>query len=165
MKTSAKEYLTPGLKRLEAGAWVLVALTLILAVYGGCTVKGAFPTHYGMDGQANRYGSAWILLLNPLLGALVLGILSLVAHRVSPEDWNLPFALKEENKVPVFRDMLAMLFLLEGETAVTFLAATVLALLRNGTALLPLTLLFLAAVTWTLIHWCRKASRDNRAEG
>ena len=28
MKTSAKEYLTPGLKRLEVGAWVLVGLTL-----------------------------------------------------------------------------------------------------------------------------------------
>ena len=43
--------------------------------------------------------------------------------------------------------------------------ATALALLRNGTATLVLTLLFLAAVTWTLIHWCRKAARDNRAEG
>ncbi len=165
MKTSAKEYLTPGHKRLEIGAWVLVAVTLVLALYGGCTVKGTFPTHYGMDGQANRYGSAWILLWNPLLGAVILGVLSLVAHRVSPENWNLPFALKEENKVPVFRDMLAMLFLLEGETAAMFLAATALALLRNGTATLALTLLFLAAVTWTLIHWCRKASRDNRAEG
>lgn len=128
-------------------------------------MKGAFPTHYGMGGQANRYGSAWILLWNPLLGAVILGVLSLVAHGVSPEDWNLPFTLNKENQAPVFRDMLAMLFLLEGETAAMFLAATVLALLRNGMATLALTLLFLAAVTWTLIHWCRKASRDNRAEG
>lgn len=165
MKTSAKEYLTPGLRRLEAGAWILVGLTLALAIYGGCAVKGSFPTHYGMDGQPNSYGSAWILLLYPALGALVLGVLSLVAHGVSPETWNLPFALKEENKVPVFRDMLAMLFLLEGETAAMFLAATALALLRNGTATLVLTLLFLVAAAWTLIHWCRKAARDNRAEG
>ena len=165
MKTSAKEYLTPGHKRLEIGAWALVALTLALAVYGGCTVKGSFPTHYGVDGQANSYGSAWILLLYPVLGALVLGILSLVAHGVSPETWNLPFSVREERKAPVFRDMLTMIFLLEGEIAAMFLAATVLALLRNGTATLVLTLLFLAAATWTLIHWCRKAARDNRAEG
>lgn len=164
MKTSAKEYLTPGHKRLEIGAWALVGLTLTLAIYGGCTVKGSFPTHYGMDGQANRYGSAWILLLYPVLGALVLGVLSLVAHGVSPEDWNLPFVLKEENKTPVFRDMLTMLFLLEGEISAMFLAATALALLHKGTATLVLTLLFLAVVTWTLIHWCRKAARDNRAE-
>lgn len=165
MKTSAKEYLTPGHKRLEIGAWALVGLTLTLAIYGGCAVKGSFPTHYGMDGQANRYGSAWILLLYPVLGALVLGVLSLVAHGVSPEDWNLPFVLKEENKTPVFRDMLTMLFLLEGEISAMFLAATALALLHRGTVTLVLTLLFLTAVTWTLIHWCRKAARDNRAEG
>ena len=165
MKTSAKEYLTPGHKRLEIGAWALVGLTLTLAIYGGCTVKGSFPTHYGMDGQANRYGSAWILLLYPVLGALVLGVLSLVAHGVSPENWNLPFILKEENKAPVFRDMLTMLFLLEGEISAMFLAATALALLHKGAATLALALLFLAAAAWTLIHWCRKAARDNRAEG
>ena len=165
MKTSAKEYLTPGLKRLEVGVWVLVGLTRALAVYGGCTVKGSVPTHYGVDGQPNNYGSAWILLLYPVLGALVLGVLSLVAHGVSPETWNLPFTLNKENQAPVFRDMLTMIFLLEGEIAAMFLAATALALLRNGTATLVLTLLFLAATAWTLIHWCRKAARDNRAEG
>ncbi len=164
MRTSVKNNLTPGQKRLEAAAWILVGLTFLLAVCGGCTIKDAFPTHYGAGGQADGFGSAWILLVYPVLGAMALGILSLVAHCAAPETWNLPFVLREANKTRVFRDMLTMLFLLEVEIAAVFLAAVALSLMQKGELLLPLTGVFLAGMAWTLIHGCRKAAGDNRAE-
>src|SRR5438046_1109457 len=48
--------------------WAIIALQILVAVFGLAVLPDVVPIHWGVNGQANGYGSKWIgTLLFPLL--------------------------------------------------------------------------------------------------
>lgn len=61
------------------------------------------PTHYNFAGKADAFGSKTSLLILPIIGCLLYGLLVFVGH--FPSAWNSPVKITAENKEWVYRNM------------------------------------------------------------
>jgi uncharacterized membrane protein len=53
---------------IEMVIWAIIALQLIVAIYGFAVLPDTVPIHWGISGQIDRYGSKWMgTFLYPLL--------------------------------------------------------------------------------------------------
>ncbi len=159
-----KEYRTRLHTALEIAAWLVLLATVLLAVYGVIALPETVATHYNAAGEADGYGSsAWLLVL-PLIMILPLGIISLVVHFVSPQYWNTPFQVKEENAAAVYRDLTTMMVLIQLEIAVFSLYMQGKSFLQDGTGAFMASWLFVAALFATIILMSVRAWQHNRVE-
>ncbi|MCI6927246.1 MULTISPECIES: DUF1648 domain-containing protein [Butyricicoccus] len=147
---------------LELGAWLILLASLLVAVYGVRTLPEEIATHFALDGTPDGYGSPAILFLTPLLMVPCLGIVSLIAHLVDPAQWNMPFAVREERKAPVYGDILTMLHAIQLEIAGFSLYMQVKSYQQSGDGLVLATVLLTAALAVTIIGLCILAYRHNR---
>ena len=59
--------------------------------------------HYNAAGEIDRYAERGALLILPVIGCVIYGILALVGY--IPNAWNIPIKVTEENEERVFRIM------------------------------------------------------------
>lgn len=157
-----KEYRTRLHVILESAAWLMLLLSLVIAVYGIKTLPETIATHYNAAGEADGYGSPASLLLLPLFTVLPLGIISLVVHFVRPEFWNKPFAVREENAALVYRDLTTMMLLIQAEIAAFILYSQIKSFFQEGKGMLAATGLFSLALVATMLLMTLRAWRRNR---
>lgn len=156
-----KPYFTRTNKILEVCSWILLLVSFAIAVYGMCTLPDTIPTHFALDGTPNGYGSPGALLVFPIIMLFTLGIISLVAHLLRPEEWNMPFQVKERHKNEVFACILSMMFLIELESAVLTLFIQVQSVQLTGKGALPTVGIYVVAMTATIIILWVKAGKIN----
>lgn len=147
---------------LELGAWLILLASLLVAVYGVRTLPEEIATHFALDGTPDGYGSPAILFLTPLLMVPCLGIVSLIAHLVDPAQWNMPFAVREERKAPVYGDILTMIHAVQLEIAIFTLYMQICCYQQKGGGMLPASVLLMAVLAVTIIGLCFRAYRHNR---
>lgn len=147
---------------LEVLAWLALLLCLAVAVYGMCTLPEEIATHFTWDGTPDGYGSPTSLLVLPLTMIPCLGIISLIAHFVSPDFWNTPFEVKEVCKPLVYGDLTTMLHAVQLEIASFSLYSQMKSYQQSGTGMLLATGILMAALAVTIIGLSLRAYRHNR---
>lgn len=157
-----KGYRTRLHRILELAAWMALLASLLVAVYGICTLPEEIATHFSLDSTPDGYGSSGTLLLFPLLMVPCLGIISLIAHMVDPTCWNMPFEVKEACKTEVYGDMLTLLHAIQLEIAGFMLFTEIQCYRQSGKGMLPAVVLLTAAMAVTIIGLCILAYRHNR---
>ena len=151
-----KEYMTKIHKIIELGAWICWMLSLVIAIYGTCTLPNTIATHFTI------YGSPGALLILPIIMFFCLGICSLVIHLVKPEYWNIPFQVKEKNKVSVYKNMLLIVVLLELEIAIFTLYSEIRSYQQSGKGMLGAVGIFMIFLAVTIVSLCIKAYKQNQ---
>lgn len=157
-----KEYMTKIHKIIELGAWICWMLSLVIAIYGTCTLPNTIATHFTIYGEADGYGSPGALLILPIIMFFCLGICSLVIHLVKPEYWNIPFQVKEKNKVSVYKNMLLIVVLLELEIAIFTLYSEIRSYQQSGKGMLGAVGIFMIFLAVTIVSLCIKAYKQNQ---
>lgn len=146
---------------LEISAWLLIAAAFAVAVHGMKVLPSTIATHFGIDGTPDGYGSPASLLLLPIIMVPCLGTISLITHFVSPECYNMPFKVREEHKVPVYRCVLTMMYATELEVAAFTLYAQIKSYYQSGHGMLAAVVLLMAVMAVTILYACKKAARYN----
>lgn len=157
-----KVYITRLYIVIEIVSYVLLAVSFIIAVVGMITLEGEFPAHYDWAGNVDRYGSPAVLFVMPGIMLFANLVISLLAHFLPAECWNMPFRVKESRKPVVYRDMTFMLMLMELETAVFALVFTAMNYMRWTGGILALTILLVAAFTVTIAGSIIVAAKHNK---
>lgn len=164
MKKKDKLNYTTTHKVLELSAWGLGLLAFAVAVFGMLTLPDTIPTHFNMRGEADSWGSPATLLICPIVNVILLAMISLIAHKVSPSVWNMPFQVAPQRAERVYQEMGNMIFALELEMSAFFLYITVTSYLQTARGIGWMLALWIGLLTYTIIHCCRKAGRINRSE-
>ncbi len=89
-------------------------------------------------------------------------IISFVVHFVNPDFWNMPFKVKKEKKIIVYRDMISMMLWMELEMAGFTLASTIMAYIQNGAGAGVLAILLMILFAVTIIGFCILAAKHNK---
>lgn len=71
-----------------------VGLLVSLVIAPG-VLPDRVPLHFGMDGQPDRWGSSWELMLVPVIALGLYALLTFVAR--IPHHYNYPFAITAQN--------------------------------------------------------------------
>lgn len=156
-----KSYITKTHRILEILSWCLLAASFAVSIYGIIVLPDEIAIHFGLDGTADGFGSPKTLLLTPAIVFFILLLISFSAHKVKPENWNIPFELTESNKHKVYRVMLDMLFAIELEIAAFFLYVSVEEFLQSGSRILIVMGVWIVILFLTIIVLCTKAKRVN----
>lgn len=157
-----KIYFTRGHKIIEIISYVLLAISFILAIIGQTTLPDQIPVHYDMTGKVTEYGSPATLFLLP--GIMLFSNLSIsfITHFVNTNFWNMPFKVKEERKIIVYRDVVSMMLWMELEIAVFTLAFTIMSYIQKMGGALALTILLMILFAVTITVFCILAAKHNK---
>jgi uncharacterized membrane protein len=96
---------------------VLIAM-IIYPVLMWNTLPDKLPMHYNAAGEIDRFGSRVELLILPVIGILMYGLLTLVTS--FPSTWNIPVTITRENRIRVYQCTKSMLVLMKLEVVVLF---------------------------------------------
>ena len=66
------------------------------AVFGSAQLPQQIPTHFGVDGQADAFGSRWSLLSLPIVAVALYSLMTVVARR--PSAFNYPVRVTPANR-------------------------------------------------------------------
>lgn len=157
-----KIYFTRGHKVIEIISYVLLAISFILAIIGQTTLPDQIPVHYDVTGKVTEYGSPTTLFLLP--GIMLFSDLSIsfVLHFVSTDFWSMPFKVKEERKIIVYRDIISMMLWMELEIAAFTLVFTIMSYIQKMGGALALTILLMILFAVTIIVFCILAAKHNK---
>ena len=154
-------------KNLEiVGIAALAAMLFIVlrALYGPASLPPTIPTHFGLDGRPDGFGSRWSLLSMPVV-ALALYLLITVVARF-PSAFNYPVRVTPENRPRLQSLALDMITWLKVEVVCVFawIERITIVAARNGEgAISPLFMpLALAAILGTVVWYfvaMRRAAR------
>lgn len=147
---------------LEIFTWLFMGSSFCVAIYGISTLPNKIATHFNIHGLPDGYSSPSSLLIFPIIMTICLAIISLVIHVIEPEHWNLPFEVKKENKVFVYKDMITMVLLIELEIAVFTFYIEIKSYYQSATGILAMTGIFLLLLTLSIIVMCRRAYKHNK---
>lgn len=157
-----KIYFTRGHKVIEIISYMLLAISFILAIIGQTTLPDQIPVHYDVTGKVTEYGSPATLFLLP--GIMLFSDLSIsfVVHFVSTDFWSMPFKVKEERKIIVYRDIISMMLWMELEIAAFTLVFTIMSYIQKMGRALALTILLMILFAVTIIVFCILAAKHNK---
>lgn len=145
---------------------VLAACCLIgfmaVAIWGWLILPAVVPTHFGISGQPDAYGSKGTLLILPVIFLLVYGLLTFLER--FPHTYNYPVTITEENAPRQYKRARILLVWLKLE----ILAAGMIlqwniiqsAANRSGSGLLYFTFLLPVLLLATVIIYMIKARRE-----
>jgi uncharacterized membrane protein len=94
---------------------IVIALTLLLSWSG---IPATIPTHFGVSGQPNSYGSKATLLLLPGIAVFLYALLTTLSF--FPQVYNFPWRITEQNAWAQYRLARQMLGWLKAELIATF---------------------------------------------
>jgi uncharacterized membrane protein len=86
---------------LEVVAALLLVGMLALTLLSFGQLPEQIPTHYNAAGAADAFGARWTLLILPVVGAVLWGLLTLVNR--FPHLWNYPVKITEHNAASQYR--------------------------------------------------------------
>lgn len=139
-----------------------VALVAVTA-YWWPSLPATIPTHFGIDGAPNAYGSKYTMLLLP--GILLVMLLSFGVLARYPWIFNYPVAITQENAARQYQRGRLILTVTNAVLAVVFVtiqwqtiqvargAATHLGGMLSATALITFVIVFPLAMIALLIWW------------
>ena len=149
---------------VEVLAWIVMAAAFAVAAYGMKTLPDQIAVHYDVNGQVDEYGSPASLFILPAIMLLCLALVSFVAHFVKPQHWNMPFEVREANSDRVYGDIRLMMYLIELETSVFTLWATVREFGQTVKGMGIAVAVYMAIMAATIVILCIKAKADNNSE-
>lgn len=147
---------------LFAAAWLLLLASFAAALYGMRTLPDTIATHFTLDGTPDGYGSPSTLLFLPVIMAVCLGVISLVAHAIPPEQWNIPFSVPQPCRTAVWQDMLLMAAALELEIGAFTLYSTLESLHQRAGRPILTCVILLVVLALTVLLTLRRARRHSR---
>jgi uncharacterized membrane protein len=101
--------------------WILCAISATVSLITLQTIPAGLelPLHFGFDGQADRYGPAWVaLFMSPAVIAILLGFFSSLKW-LEPRKENLQQSICARNGI-LFAFILMMLLIQAGNVAIAF---------------------------------------------
>lgn len=131
---------------IEILSYVLLMIAFILAIVAAVTTEGKIPTHYTLSGEIDGYGSAWTLLLMPIIMLITNGTVSVCLHLLPVSAWSTPQPVKPANSMRVYGDLAMMFVLLEIEISLFTVASTICSIQQKGGLELIAVFIMLAAV-------------------
>ena len=149
---------------VEALAWLVMAAAFAVAVYGTKTLPDRVAVHYDINGQADEYGSPATLFILPAIMLFCIALTSVIVHFISPQYWNMPFEVREQNRDKVYGSIRLMIYLIELETAVFTLWVTIIEYGQSVSGMGLAVAAYMAAMAATIIFMCIKARSDNNSE-
>ena len=149
---------------VEVLAWIVMAAAFGAAAYGMKILPEQIAVHYDINGQIDKYGSPAALFILPAIMLLCLALVSFVAHFVKPQHWNMPFEVRAANSDRVYGDIRLMVYLIELETSVFTLWATVREFGQTVKGMGIAVAVYMAAMAATIVILCIKAKADNNSE-
>jgi uncharacterized membrane protein len=108
-------------KILESAAivsWIVLVYLVVTALYGPDKLPERIPTHFGLDGQPNGWGSPQTLLTLPIAGTFI-GLLMSVIMRY-PGSFSFPVRVRRENQARLQELALGMIAWLRLEVLCLF---------------------------------------------
>ncbi len=105
-------------KGIEIITLIVLIAMIIYPVIMWNTLPAKIPMHYNAAGEIDRWGSRGELILLPVIGMFMYGLLTLVAF--SPSAWNIPVTITRENRIRVYQCTKSMLVLMKLEVIVLF---------------------------------------------
>ena len=157
-----KIYFTRGHKIIEIISYVLLAVSFILAIIAQKTLPDQIPAHYDLTGKVTGYGSPTTLFMLPGIMLFSNLIISFVTHFVSTDFWSMPFKVKEERKIIVYRDIVSLMLWIELEIAAFTLIFTIMSYIQKMAGAFVLTILLMVLFAVTIIVFCILAAKHNR---
>jgi len=83
---------------------VLAVAALVLSIVFAATSDGQIPVHFGLDGKADEYASAWEAISLPII-LLVTNLTMVVMLLFVPlSAWNIPVKITENNAPILYRE-------------------------------------------------------------
>jgi len=147
------------------GLAALAAMLFIAlgALFGPSQLPQQIPTHFGLDGQPDGYGSRWSLLSMPIVAVALYSLMTVVARR--PSAFNYPVRVTPANRTLLESLALDMIAWLKVELVCIFawLERVTIAAARNGQGSLsalfmPIALgVVLGTVIWYFVAMRRAA--------
>ncbi len=149
---------------VEALAWIVMAAAFAAAAYGMKILPDQIALHYDVQGNPDEYASPATLFILPAIILFCLALISCVVHFVRPQHWNMPFEVNENNSDRVYADIRLMVYLIELETSVFALWATVREYRQTADGMGAAVALYMAAMVATIVLLCIRARADNDSE-
>ena len=101
-----REFIRPGHRIAVIVSFVILLISIILAIVLAATTEGEIPTHFDFFGEIDAYGSPWTAVLLPAIMLLTnLGSLAIIAL-VPISSWNMPAKITDANRPFVYNDAL-----------------------------------------------------------
>lgn len=100
----------------------MVGMVIYLAVVWK-RIPDQIPTHFGLSGEADAFSGKSAILMNPIIGVLLYGLVSAVAR--APQCWNTGVRVTEQNRERVYAVLLRMITVLKLQLVVVFVYMTV----------------------------------------
>src|SRR5699024_11287656 len=116
--------------------YCIFAVTLVLTVFTWDSLPERVPVHFNASGDADRYGTAFELLMLPLIG-IVVGI-TMEALERHPEIHNYPIRLSDSNRREFYLNRRKILNLTKNKVFIIFslVIMEMLSVAMNGTSLI-----------------------------
>lgn len=108
----------------------MVGMSIYLVIVWN-RIPDQIPTHFGLSGEADAYSGKSAILINPIVGWLLYGLVSVVAR--FPQCWNTGVKVTEENKERVYAVLLSMITFVNFHLVLIFVYTTV--MMANGRSL------------------------------
>ena len=137
LKTN-REYITPFHIVLECISFACLIACFVLAVIAMRTFPDTIPTHFTIDGTPDGYGSPSSMLALPLIITPVMVLLSLIAHFVPAQYWNMPFRVSSSPEIAraVYRKILTLEYLIQAEISIFTLLSQIQSFRLSGKGVL-----------------------------
>ncbi|MDO5672818.1 MAG: DUF1648 domain-containing protein [Actinomycetaceae bacterium] len=142
-------------KRRMMFAWIPLAFAVLVLVIRLPMLPDVIPTHYGLDGAADGWGSKWWALIPTLIGPAILGVLRLLlAH---PKIYNFPVEVTGTNAQHLYSASLTLIVRIAWGVSIIFAGITLLTAFPSATWLIGVVclvalgvLLAIAAAFYTM---------------
>ena len=152
------------LETIGLAALAVLVMTTGRALYGPARLPAPIPTHFGLDGRPDAWGSPGMLLVFPVTAVLLYALMSVVARY--PLAFNFPVRVTPRNRAQLEGVALDMIAWLKMELACMFAAMEWFAIRVAGhpgqampAALMPVALAAIFATVGLHIAAMRRAAR------
>lgn len=105
-------------KGVEIITLVVLMTMIIYPLLIWNSLPDKLPMHYNAAGEIDRWGNRGELLILPVIGIFMYGLLTLVSS--FPSAWNIPVAVNRENRSRVYQCTKSMLVLMKLEVILLF---------------------------------------------
>lgn len=146
---------------LEAASLAGVFALAVMPAYYWSDLPAVVPTHFGITGVPDAWGSKYAVLLVPVVGAVLYA--GITAVSCYPHLFNYPWPITEENAYNQYRLARTLMTALKAEITWLFVfleRGLILTALGRSSGLAPWLLpATVVAVAGTLAVWYRRAAR------
>ncbi|MBO4680011.1 MAG: DUF1648 domain-containing protein [Lachnospiraceae bacterium] len=97
---------------IEAVGLAMTLAGLIVGIVFAVTATGDVPIHFGLNGEVDKWGSAWEGISLPIILFITNIGMSLMIRFVPLEHWNMPCNVTENNAPVLYRNVLNMVVLM-----------------------------------------------------